>query len=115
MRLVIQRVSEASVVVENEEVGTIQEGLLLLVGVEERDTEEDAAYLARKVCHMRIFNDTEEKMNLSIQDVGGSILSVSQFTLHALTKKGNRPSFIEAATPQKAEELYEHFNQLIRE
>lgn len=111
MRLVIQRVKNASVTVEDVVIAKIDQGLLLLVGVEDEDTVEDANYLVRKTIQMRIFSDEEGKMNLSVQDVNGRILSVSQFTLHANTRKGNRPSFIQAGHPTKAKELYDYFNQ----
>lgn len=109
MRVVIQRVKEAKVEVEQDVKGEIGNGLLLFVGVEEKDGYEDVEYLARKISSMRIFNDEEEKMNLAIKEVGGQFLVISQFTLHALTKKGNRPSFIKAARPAHAEQLYEKF------
>ena len=115
MRAVIQRVKKAAVTVENEKIAAIQQGFLVFVGVEEEDTEEDAEYIARKISAMRIFSDSDEKMNLALQDVKGSVLSVSQFTLHAETKKGNRPSFAKAARPEKAQSLYEYFNENIRE
>ncbi len=111
MRVVIQRVSKASVLADGKETGSINQGFLLLVGVEEEDTSEDVKYLTRKIANMRIFEDENEKMNLSLQEVGGEILSISQFTLHADTKKGNRPSFIQAANPEKAELLYEELNE----
>lgn len=114
MRVVIQRVSKASVIVEDKENGNIGRGFLLLVGVEEEDTAEDVDYLTRKIANMRIFEDTEGKMNLSLKDVAGEILSISQFTLHANTKKGNRPSFIKAAKPEKAEQLYNELNDNLR-
>jgi len=109
MRVVIQRVKHAKVEVEEEVKGEIGLGLLLFVGVEEDDNDDDLEYLARKISSMRIFNDEEDKMNLALNAVGGEILAISQFTLHALTKKGNRPSFIKAAAPDKAEKLYEKF------
>jgi D-tyrosyl-tRNA(Tyr) deacylase len=109
MRVVIQRVKHAKVEVEEEVKGEIGAGLLLFVGVEEEDNDEDVEYLARKIASMRIFNDEEGKMNLALNAIGGEILAISQFTLHALTKKGNRPSFIKAASPDKAEKLYEKF------
>lgn len=109
MRLVIQRVSEASVTIEGQITGQIGPGLLILAGIEHDDTLDDAAWLVQKVTQMRIFGDTEGKMNLSVKDIGGGLLVVSQFTLHASTKKGNRPSFIRAARPEIAIPLYEQF------
>ncbi|HIZ70642.1 MAG TPA: D-tyrosyl-tRNA(Tyr) deacylase [Candidatus Atopostipes pullistercoris] len=114
MRVVIQRVSKANVVIDEKENGEIGRGFLLLVGVEEEDTKEDVDYLTRKISNLRIFEDEAGKMNLSLREVKGEILSISQFTLHADTKKGNRPSFIKAAKPQKAESLYEELNQNLR-
>lgn len=110
MRLVIQRVTEAQVKVNGEIKGSIETGMVILVGICHSDTEEDINYLVRKVKNMRIFEDNEGKMNLSLAQVGGSILSISQFTLYADTKKGNRPSFIDAARPDQAIPLYEKFN-----
>jgi D-tyrosyl-tRNA(Tyr) deacylase len=110
VRAVIQRAKEARVRVENEVVGEITHGLVVLLGVEDADTQEDIAYLVRKISKLRIFEDDEEKMNLSVQDVKGDILSISQFTLHADTRKGNRPSFTGAAKPEHADELYKQFN-----
>ena len=107
MRLVIQRVSSASVEVEDFVVGEIEKGLLILAGIEEADTKEDIDWLVKKATQLRIFNDAEDVMNLSIQDIGGKIILVSQFTLHASTKKGNRPSYIRAAAPETAIPLYE--------
>lgn len=112
MRLLIQRVSEASLTANGEFRGSIQKGLVLLLGIEDADTEEDADWLANKAINLRIFNDTEGKMNLSLLDIQGSLMIVSQFTLHASTKKGNRPSFIRAARPEKAIPLYEKFIEL---
>ena len=109
MRVVIQRVSSASVVVEQAVVGSIGKGLMVLLGIEHEDTEEDATWLVGKLVQMRIFADPEDKMNLNVQDVDGEVLVISQFTLHASTKKGNRPSFIRAARPEKAIPLYEFF------
>ena len=109
MIVVIQRVSRASVSIEGVKHSEIGMGLLVLVGVEEADTEEDISWLAAKVVAMRIFNDAEGVMNLSVKDVGGDIIVVSQFTLHASTKKGNRPSYIKAAKPPVAMPLYESF------
>lgn len=114
MRVVIQRVLRASVKADGKENGSIKQGFLLLVGVEEEDTNEDVNYLTRKIANMRIFEDEEGKMNLSLREVNGEILSISQFTLHADTKKGNRPSFIKAAKPDKAVHLYEELNQNLR-
>ncbi|MCC5889572.1 MAG: D-tyrosyl-tRNA(Tyr) deacylase [Alkalibacterium sp.] len=115
MRAVIQRTTDASVKVNNEITGQIGTGLVVLLGVEEADTTEDADYLVRKIANMRIFEDDNEKMNLSLNDVHGAVLSISQFTLHADTKKGNRPSFTKAAKPEKADELYKYFNENLRE
>lgn len=109
MRLIIQRVKEAKVEVNNQTVGEIKNGLLVFVGVEEADDNSDVEWLCRKVIGMRIFNDAEGQMNHSVKEVDGDILAVSQFTLHAATKKGNRPSFIRAAAPDYAEKLYEQF------
>lgn len=107
MRLVIQRVSSASVKVDKSMVSEIGAGLLLLAGMEDADTPEDIDWLVKKTCQLRIFNDAEGVMNLSIQDIGGEMIVVSQFTLHASTKKGNRPSYIRAARPETAIPLYE--------
>jgi len=115
MRVVIQRVSSASVVVDQAVVGSIGKGLMVLLGVEHDDTEEDATWLAGKLVQMSIFADAEDKMNLNVQDVDGEVLVVSQFTLHASTKKGNRPSFIRAARPEKATPLYEFFLQTLEQ
>lgn len=115
MRVVIQRVSKAKVIANGSESGIISKGFLLLVGVEEEDTGEDVTYLTRKIANMRIFEDEAGKMNLSLKEVGGEILSISQFTLHADTKKGNRPSFIKAARPELADRLYEGLNQKLRD
>lgn len=115
VRVVIQRVSKASVVADDRKNGEIGRGFMLLVGVEEEDTSEDVDYLTRKIANMRIFEDDDGKMNLSLKQVEGEILSISQFTLHANTKKGNRPSFIDAAKPDKANQLYEELNNNLRE
>lgn len=109
MRLVIQRVSNASVTVENQIIGRIGKGLLVLLGIEQSDSEEDVDWLVPKTLQMRIFSDEEGKMNCSLQDIQGDLLVVSQFTLHASTKKGNRPGFIAAARPEQAIPLYEMF------
>jgi D-aminoacyl-tRNA deacylase len=109
MRLVIQRASSASVTIEGEVVAEIGTGLVVLVGIEAADTAEDADWLAGKLVQMRIFGDAEGKMNLCLKDIAGGLIVVSQFTLHASTKKGNRPSFIKAARPEQAIPLYEHF------
>ena len=114
MRIVLQRVKSASVSIEDSVVGEISQGFLLLVGVGPEDTRDDASYLARKIAGMRIFSDENGKMNLSIDQIGGKILSVSQFTLFADTKKGNRPSFTGAASPEAANQLYEEFNEKLR-
>ena len=115
MRVVLQRVAHASVTVEKKVIGKIQRGFLLLVGVTHDDAMEDMEYLVRKIVQMRIFEDEEGKLNRSIQDIGGEILSVSQFTLYADTKKGNRPSFSKAAPGDVALEMFEQFNGLLRE
>ena len=107
MRVVIQRVSSASVIANGTESGSIQKGLLVLMGVEDADTEDDVAWLSGKIVQMRIFDDAEGVMNLSLKDIGGEILLISQFTLHASTRKGNRPSYIRAAKPPVAIPLYE--------
>ena len=114
MRVIIQRTKQASVSIEESTVGEITHGFVLLVGIEEEDQQEDIDYLVRKISKMRIFEDTQGKMNLSIEDVGGEILSISQFTLHADTKKGNRPSFIKAAKPDIAIPIYDAFNNQLR-
>lgn len=107
MRFVIQRVRSAKVEIDRSIHSEIGAGLLILAGIEENDTEEDILWLCNKVAQMRIFGDSEGRMNLSLNDIGGEMLLVSQFTLHASTKKGNRPSFIKAARPEKAIPLYE--------
>ena len=111
MRIVVQRVSNARVSVSGTEKGRIEKGFLLLVGVTHEDTESDVALLVKKVVGLRVFSDENDKMNLSLKDVGGSVLSVSQFTLYGDCKKGNRPSFIRAAGAEHALHLYEVFNQ----
>ena len=114
MKIVIQRVSCASVKVEGVIVGQIQQGLMLLVGMEEGDDKSDAEWLSKKILDLRIFSDSEGKMNLSVKDVSGDVLCISQFTLIAEYKKGNRPSFIKAAKPEKAIDLFEYFKELIK-
>jgi D-tyrosyl-tRNA(Tyr) deacylase len=109
MRVVIQRVSEASVKVDAKIVGEIGEGLLILVGIENADSQEDIEWLSKKICNLRIFDDEEGVMNKSLLDCEGQILAISQFTLHAKTKKGNRPSYIHAAKPDISVPLYEAF------
>ena len=109
MRVVIQRVTHASVTIDQKIKSKIGNGLLILVGIEERDTHEDVEWLAGKIVNLRIFNDENGVMNKSILDIEGEILAISQFTLHALTKKGNRPSYIKAAKPETAIPLYENF------
>ncbi|WP_440895958.1 D-aminoacyl-tRNA deacylase [Amphibacillus sp. Q70] len=113
MRAVIQRVSEASVSVSGQTIGQIEQGLMILLGVTHEDTKEDADYLVKKICQLRIFEDDQGKMNLSLLDVGGSILSISQFTLYSDTRKGRRPGFSKAAKPDQANELYHYFNEQI--
>lgn len=115
MRVVIQRSLASNVAVDNEIIGKIDKGLVLLVGVTHDDTMEDVEYLARKISNIRLFEDREGKMNLSLSDVDGEILSISQFTLYGNTKKGNRPSFINAADPTYADQLYEELNQSLRD
>ena len=107
MRVVIQRVSRASVTVDKNVTGAIQNGLLVLLGIEDADNDEDITWLSNKIVNLRIFNDEQNVMNKSVLDVGGSILLVSQFTLHAATKKGNRPSYIKASKPDIAIPMYE--------
>lgn len=114
MRVILQRVQSAAVVVEGATIGAINRGYLLLVGVHGDDTVEDLAYMVRKITALRIFEDEQGKMNRSLLDVGGEILSVSQFTLYANTKKGNRPSFTDAAEPVFAKAFYEQFNDALR-
>ncbi len=109
MRAVIQRVSEASITIENTLKSQINQGLLVLIGIENDDTQEDIYWLSKKIMNMRIFNDDNEVMNRSVKEIGGELLIVSQFTLHASTKKGNRPSYIKAAKPDIAIPLYQSF------
>lgn len=114
MKVVVQRVKYASVHVDGELISKINQGFLLLVGVTQGDTEAQAAKIADKVAHLRVFTDENDKMNLSLLDVGGEILSISQFTLYADCKKGRRPSFDKAARPEQANPLYEKFNEMLR-
>ena len=109
MKIVLQRVSSASVTIDNKIVADIQKGLLVLVGIEDADTQEDIDWLVNKITNIRIFGDENDVMNLSVKDVDGDIIVVSQFTLHASTKKGNRPSYIKASKPEVAIPLYENF------
>lgn len=109
MRVVIQRVQEANVKVDGVIIGSIQKGVAVLVGIENDDNMDDVNWLSNKIVHMRIFDDAEGVMNLSLQDIGGAILCISQFTLQASTKKGNRPSYIKAAKPEVAVPLYKAF------
>ena len=111
MKVVVQRVKHASVTVEGKTVGKIEKGFLVLLGVSHEDTKENADYLVKKVCNLRVFEDENEKMNLALKDVEGEILVISQFTLYADCSQGNRPSFINAAKPDIAEPLYEYFCQ----
>lgn len=115
MRLLIQRVKHAKVEVENETIGKINHGIVVLLGVTHEDTKEMADFLVNKLCNLRIFTDENKKMNLSIQDVQGELLIISQFTLYADTAKGNRPSFVQAANPNDAETLYEYFIEKCKE
>lgn len=114
MKIVLQRVSSASVTIENKIVADIQKGLLILVGIEDTDSQEDIDWLVGKITKIRIFDDENRVMNLSIQDIDGDVIVVSQFTLHASTKKGNRPSYIKAAKPDIAIPLYENFVKSIK-
>jgi len=109
MKAVIQRVTQASVTIESNIVAEIQKGLLILIGIEEADNQEDIQWLVSKIANLRIFGDENEVMNLSVKDVAGDVIIVSQFTLHASTKKGNRPSYIKAARPETAIPIYEKF------
>jgi D-tyrosyl-tRNA(Tyr) deacylase len=113
MRVVLQRVSEASVTVNNQIIGEIKNGILILLGIEEADAEDDMLWLINKITNLRIFNDADGIMNLSVSEIQGQLLLVSQFTLHASTKKGNRPSYIKAAKPDFAKQHYLRFYQLL--
>ncbi len=114
MRAVVQRVTEADVTVDNKKTGAIQQGLVVFLGVEDNDTEADAAYMADKISGLRIFEDENEKLNLSVKDVSGKILAVSQFTLLGDVRKGKRPSFSHAAPPEEANRLYRYFIDLVK-
>lgn len=109
MRVVIQKVTQASVSIENQTVASIDKGLLVLVGIEDTDTNDDIVWLSAKIVNLRVFDDDNGVMNLSVQEAGGALMVVSQFTLYAQTKKGNRPSYIRAARPERAIPLYEQF------
>lgn len=115
MKVIVQRAKNAKVIVENNIVGQIDKGLMLLVGITHDDKEEDLLYLAEKVVNLRIFEDENKKMNLSLLDVAGEILSVSQFTLYGDCRKGGRPNFMDAAKPDFANQRYEQFNQALRD
>lgn len=115
MRIVVQRVSHAAVRIDGATVGEINTGFLLLVGITHNDTEADADYLAKKVAQLRVFEDEAGKLNRALQDVGGAVLSVSQFTLYGDCTHGNRPSFVDAARPEQALPLYDYFNRQLRE
>ena len=115
MKLVIQRVDNAKVEVENKMVGGIKKGFLVLLGVAPEDTKETADFLVHKLVNLRVFTDENDKMNLSVKDINGELLIVSQFTLYANCKNGNRPSFEQAATPEQANELYEYFVEKCKE
>ena len=114
MKTVLQRVSSASVTIDNKIVAEIQQGLLVLIGIEDADNQEDIDWLVSKIVNLRIFPDENDVMNLSVKDTNGEIIVVSQFTLHASTKKGNRPSYIKASKPEIAIPLYENFVQKLR-
>ena len=114
MRAVVQRVTEGSVTVEGNVTGEIKNGFVVLLGVGNEDTEADADYIADKVSNLRVFEDEEGKMNLSLKDVGGEILAISQFTLYGDCRKGRRPGFTEAARPEKAKALYDYFTEKLR-
>ncbi|MGD6795709.1 D-aminoacyl-tRNA deacylase [Metabacillus indicus] len=115
MKIVLQRAKDAEVKVKGETVGKIGQGFMLLVGVTHDDDEQDADYLAEKVANLRVFEDDDDKMNLSLLDVGGEVLSISQFTLYGDCRKGRRPNFMAAAKPDHAQPLYDYFNQKLRE
>ena len=114
MRAVVQRVTEGDVTVENQVTGSIGNGFVVLLGVEDTDTEKDAEYLADKIVGLRIFEDADDKMNLSLQDVGGEMLVIPQFTLLADARKGRRPNFVKAARPEMAKKLYDYFVEKVK-
>lgn len=114
MRVVVQRVTQARVRIDGTVVGEIQKGFLLLVGITHTDSRKEVEYAAKKVAQLRVFEDEAGKMNLALKDIGGAVLSVSQFTLYGDCSHGNRPSFIQAARPEQAEPLYDYFNQVLR-
>ena len=114
MRVVVQRCSRAEVRIDGEIAGQIEKGFVLLVGITDTDSQEQADVLAKKIAHLRVFEDAEGKMNLALNEVGGAVLSISQFTLYADCRKGNRPSFIRAARPETAAPLYYYFNDILR-
>lgn len=113
MRAVVQKVAQGRVTVDNEITGEIGQGLLVFLGVTHDDTQTDAKYMAEKIANLRIFEDDDDKLNLSIKDIGGAVLSISQFTLYGDCRRGRRPSFTDAARPDAANALYEQFNQLL--
>ena len=115
MRVVVQRVSQSNVKVSGEIIGEINEGLMVLVSFVDEDNDTDLGWMTKKIINLRIFNDDEGKMNRSVQDIGGDILLISQFTLHGSTKKGNRPSFIKAAKPDFANVMYERFIKVLEQ
>ena len=115
MRVIVQRVSQSKVKVSGEVIGEIKEGLMVLVSFVDEDNDTDLGWMTKKIINLRIFNDDEGKMNRSVQDVGGDILLISQFTLHGSTKKGNRPSFIKAAKPDFANVMYERFIKVLEQ
>ena len=115
MRVVVQRVSKSNVKVSGENIGEINEGLMVLVSFVDEDNDTDLGWMTKKIINLRIFNDDEGKMNRSVQDIGGDILLISQFTLHGSTKKGNRPSFIKAAKPDFANVMYERFIKVLEQ
>ncbi len=114
MRAVVQKVAQSRVTVDGEVTGAIEQGLMVLLGVTHDDNEQDAKYMAEKIANLRIFEDDEEKLNLSVKDINGAVLSVSQFTLYGDCRKGRRPSFTEAARPEQANALYEQFNAYLQ-